>query len=94
MRQLYTGIDPHSNNSHLGIIDQEDKRIYHKKLPNQKDVILSELEPFGKEAVSIAIESTFNWYWIVDCLIDVGYTVHLANPAAMQQISADFDIQD
>jgi transposase len=87
MRQLYTGIDLHSNNSHLGIIDREDKRIYHKKLPNQKDVILSEMEPFRKEMVSVTIESTFNWYWLVDCLIDVGYTVHLANPAAMQQYS-------
>jgi transposase len=87
MRQLYTGIDLHSNNSHLGIIDREDKRIYHKKLPNQKDVILSEMEPFRKEMVSVTIESTFNRYWLVDCLIDVGYTVHLANPAAMQQYS-------
>ena len=87
MRQLYIGIDLHSNNSHLGIIDQKDKRIYHKKLPNQKDVILSEIEPFREEVASITIESTYNWYWIVDCLIDVGYTVHLANPAAMQQYS-------
>lgn len=87
MRQLYTGIDLHSNNSHIGIIDQVDKRVFHKRLPNQEDVVLAELEPFKEEIESITIESTFNWYWIVDCLIDVGYTVHLANPAAMQQYS-------
>jgi len=52
MRQLYTGIDLHSNNSHIGIIDQEDKQILHKRLPNQKDAILAELEPFRKEIVS------------------------------------------
>ena len=57
MRQLYIGIDLHSNNSHLGIIDQEDKRIYHKKLPNQKDVILSELEPFRKEEAKYGVKS-------------------------------------
>jgi len=85
MRQLYTGIDLHSNNSHIGIINQEDKRIFHKRLPNQADVVLAELEPFRKEIVSITIESTFNWYWIVDCLFDVGYTVHMANPTAIQQ---------
>lgn len=85
MRQLYAGMDLHSNNNHLGILDQEDTRIFHKRLPNLEDVILAELEPFRGEIVSIAIESTFNWYWIVDCLIDAGYTVHLANPAAMQQ---------
>ena len=68
MRQLYAGIDLHSNNSHVGIIDQDDKRIFHKRLPNQADVILAELAPFREEVVSIAIESTFNWYWLVDCL--------------------------
>lgn len=35
--------------------------------------------------ISIAVESTFNWYWLVDCLMDNGYKVHLANPSAMQQ---------
>ena len=35
----------------------------------------------------IAIESTFNWYWIVDALMDEGYRVHLANPAAIQKYS-------
>lgn len=85
MRQLYVGIDLHSNNNHVGIIDQEDKRIFHKRLPNQEDVILAELEPYRKEISSITVESTFNWYWIVDCLADIGYKVHLANPSAMQQ---------
>lgn len=85
MRKLYTGIDLHSTNNHIGIIDQDDKHIFHKKLPNQADVILAELEPFKNEVVSIVVESTYNWYWLADCLIEVGYTVHLANPVAMQQ---------
>lgn len=87
MKQLYVGIDLHSNNNHIGILNQKDTRIFHKRLPNQEDVVLAELEPFRDEIVSIAIESTYNWYWLVDCLIDAGYRVHLANPAAMQQYS-------
>jgi transposase len=31
------------------------------------------------------VESTYNWYWLVDGLMEAGYRVHLANPAAMQQ---------
>lgn len=85
MRQLYAGIDLHSTNNHIGILDQEDKRIFHKRLPNQADVILAELEPFREELKSVAIESTYNWYWLADSLIELGYNVHLANPAAMQQ---------
>ena len=87
MRQLYAGIDLHSNNNHIGILDKKDIRLYHKRLPNQHDVILAELEPFKQDIVSISIESTFNWYWLVDCLKEAGYNVHLANPAAMQQYS-------
>jgi len=33
------------------------------------------------------VESTFNWYWLVDGLQAADYPVHLANPAAMVQYS-------
>ena len=29
----------------------------------------------------------YNWYWLVDGLMEAGYRVHRANPAAMQQYS-------
>jgi transposase len=83
--KLYAGIDLHSNNSFLGIIDEEDKRLYKKRLPNQADVILAELEPYRNDLVGIVVESTFNWYWLVDILMDNGYKVHLANPAGIQK---------
>jgi hypothetical protein len=34
--------------------------------------------PFGKD-VHIAIESTMNWYWIVDGLKEAGYDVRLTH---------------
>lgn len=58
MRQLYTGVNLYSNNSHVGIVDQEDKRIFHKRLPNHADVVVTELEPFRNEIISVTIEST------------------------------------
>lgn len=85
MNTLYSGIDLHSNNSHLAILNKDDKRIFHKKLPNMADVLLAELEPYKADLSVIVVESTFNWYWLVDCLMDQGYKVLLANPAAMQQ---------
>jgi transposase len=33
----------------------------------------------------VVVESTFNWYWLVDGLMEAGYRVHLANTAAIQQ---------
>ncbi|MDO9350507.1 MAG: hypothetical protein Q7U55_04635, partial [Deltaproteobacteria bacterium] len=45
------------------------------------------LKPFKEEIVGIVVESTYNWYWLVDGLMEEGYKVHLANPAAIQQYS-------
>jgi transposase len=85
MKKLYAGIDLHANNNHIGILDQEDKRIFHKQLPNMPDVILSELEPFKPDLTGVVVESTFNWYWLVDLLMDNGFKVHLANPSGIQK---------
>ena len=85
MKKLYAGIDLHSNNFYLGIIDQNDQKIFQKRLPNIQDLILAELKPFKDKIAGIVVESTFNWYWLVDCLMDAGYKVHLANPAGIQK---------
>jgi transposase len=84
-KQLFGAFDLHSNNNHLAIIDGEDNRIYRRKLPNQPDVILAELEPYKGHIAGIVVESTFNWYWLVDLLMDEGYQMHLANPAGIQK---------
>jgi transposase len=81
----YVGVDLHSNNAYYGIIDQNDERIFQKKLPNDLPLVLSALEPFRKDVEGIVIESTYNWYWLADGLIEAGYNVRLANPAAIKQ---------
>lgn len=83
--KLYAGVDLHSNNNYLGIIDQKDKRVYKKKLPNELSKVLEELEPYREEMEGVVVESTFNWYWLVDGLMGNGYKVHLANPCAIKQ---------
>jgi transposase len=83
--KLYGGIDLHSNNSYIGIVNEENRAVYKNRCPNDLRSILSALEPFKNELEALAVESTFNWYWLVDGLMDVGYPVHLANPAAMKE---------
>ena len=83
--KLYAGIDLHSSNNYLGIIDEEDKRIYRQKLSNDLREVLSALEPFKEEIEGVVVESTFNWYWLVDGLMEDGYRAHLANPSAIKQ---------
>ena len=83
--KLYCGIDLHSNNSVVVLIDDEDRVVYEKRLPNSLDTILFELSRYKKKLSGVVVESTFNWYWLVDGLQDGGYEVHLANTAAIKQ---------
>jgi transposase len=85
--KLYTGFDLHSNNSYVAIIDEEGKRIFKKKLPNDPAVIRQTLRPLKGDIEGIVVESTYNWYWLVDLLKEEGYRVHLANPSKIQQYS-------
>ena len=83
---LYAGMDLHSSNTYLGIMDDKFKRVFKKKLRNDLSLILGTLEPFREQLAGIVVESTYNWYWLVDGLMDGGYGgVHLANPSAIKQ---------
>lgn len=83
--KTYAGIDLHSSNNFIGIIDEKDKRLYKKRLPNRMEDVLMALSPFKDTLQGIVVESTYNWYWVVDGLQAQGYKVHLANPSAMKQ---------
>ena len=84
--QLYAGLDLHSRNTYIGIMDKEFKRVFNKRVTNSLPLILTTLEPFQDQLKGIVVESTFNWYWLIDGLMGAGYQcVHLANPSAMKQ---------
>ena len=85
--KLYGGIDLHSNNCVVVILDDTGKAVFQKRLNNSIGLILEALLPFQKQLDGLVVESTFNWYWLVDDLMDAGFTLHLANTAAIQQYS-------
>jgi transposase len=91
---LYAGVDLHSDNGFYGIIDDERRRVYQKRLPNNLEVVLDDLEPFKDEIGAIAVESTYNWYWLADGLMEHGYNVKLANPSAIDQYDGLKDVND
>jgi transposase len=82
---LYCGIDLHAKSSFLAIVDEQRKRIFKRNVPNDRATVRGFLAPYKSELAGIVVESTFNWYWLVDALMDDGYTVHLANPCAIKQ---------
>jgi transposase len=83
----YGGIDLHSNNNRIGIIDELGKVLYQRTVPNDLIAVRKVLDPFRAELKGIVVESTYNWYWLVDGLRESGYCVHLANTTASQQYS-------
>ncbi len=83
--KLYAGIDLHANNSYLAVIDETDELVLGKRYRNDLGLISKALEPYREEVQGIAVESTFNWYWLVDGLEAEGYRMHLVNTLAAQQ---------
>ena len=84
--QLYAGLDLHSRNTYIGIMDKEFNRVFGKRVPNNLPLILKTLGPLQDQLQGLVVESTYNWYWLVDGLMDAGYRdIHLANPSAIRQ---------
>jgi len=71
----------------VAVSDENDRVVYRQRLPNEAQVILGALAPYREEIQGLVVESTYNWYWLVDALMDAGYRVHLANTAAIVQYS-------
>ena len=85
--KLYCGIDLHANNSLVSITNEDDRVVFERRLPNDLDLVINVLQPYGDEIVAIVVESTYNWYWLVDGLMDAGFDVRLANTVAIKQYS-------
>jgi transposase len=81
------GLDLHSNNVMIGVINQDGKRVAHRKLDCDLKQVVEFLAPLKPQLQSMAVESTFNWYWLVDGLRARGYSIDLANPAKIEQYS-------
>jgi transposase len=80
-------MDLHGNNVVIGVINQDGKRVAHRKVDCDLKQVIKFLQPLKAQLQSAAVESTFNWYWLVDGLRSAGYPIDLANPAKIEQYS-------
>ena len=69
----------------VAIIDDADRVAAQKRLPNDVTKIVGFLARWQDELAGVVVESTYNWYWLVDGLQDAGLHVHLANTTAIKQ---------
>ena len=92
--KVYVGMDLHATNTYVGMVDEENKVLNKQRFRNELPLILAGLDPFKKDIEGVVVESTFNWYWLVDGLMDQGYRVHLANVSAIKQYEGLKQIDD
>ena len=81
----YSGIDLHSKNSVVTVTDDADRVVAEKRLPNEISKIVAFLLPWRDELAGVVVESTYNWYWLVDGLQEAGFEVKLANTGAIKK---------
>ncbi|HQU78532.1 MAG TPA: IS110 family transposase [Azonexus sp.] len=81
----YSGIDLHSNNSVVTVMDDNDRVVAEKRLPNDLAKIIGFLSPWREELTGVVVESTYNWYWLVDGLQEAGFVVKRANTGAIKK---------
>jgi transposase len=81
----YAAIDLHCNQCTLVMIDDEDRQVMRERLPNNLEMILYQLSPYAGQLYGLAVESTFNWYWLVDGLNEAGYRVELVQTSQVKK---------
>jgi transposase len=77
-------MDLHGRNVLCSLTDENDKVVAEKRLKTELTEVLQFLEPHRDSIAQIVIESTYNWYWLVDGLQEANYGVSLANPNAVK----------
>lgn len=83
---FYCGIDLSARESHLCVVDDNLSVHLQQKAANELHSIAQLLDPF-KPHLKIVVESTFNWYWLVDGLHQLGFDVCLAHTLGLSLIT-------
>src|SRR6478609_11222254 len=82
MDRQYVGIDFHRRRSVIVRMSHDGERLGLHRIVNDPFELSNVIARCGDEP-EVVIEATYGWYWAVDLLQDLGATVHLANPRAL-----------
>lgn len=78
-QSYYIGIDLHKRYSHITVVDTLGSIVNKKRLENN-DVDIQKYFSQWPKKTAVAIEATYNWYWLVDLLQGMGFDVCLSHP--------------
>ena len=74
---LYCGIDLHANNCVISVLDEQDKVQMERRVGNELSLVTEALASYRAELAGCVVESTYNWYWLVDGLMEAGLRVSI-----------------
>jgi len=84
--QFYCGIDLHATKMYVCIVDAQGETVVHKNIKANREAFDKLFTPFINEDIVVAVESTFNWYWLADHCQDKGLAFVLGHALAMKAI--------
>jgi transposase len=82
MEREYVGIDFHRRRSVVVRVSAAGERLSVVRVDNDPVALAAAVTEAGPRP-EVVIEATYGWYWVVDLLQELGATVHLANPKAL-----------
>ena len=84
--RFYCGLDLSARTCQVCVVDENMKVFVQQKVRNELFLIIRLIEPY-KETLEIVVESTLNWYWLVDGLEEAGYRICLAHTLGLYMIT-------
>lgn len=83
--KFYCGIDLHTKNMYLCILDDTAEIQLHRNIKTDRNVFLKAIEPYRDDLV-VAVECMFTWYWIADLCAQEGIAFVLGHALYMKAI--------
>jgi len=84
---LYVGLDFHKYFSFVTVMDGQGGILKRAKLHNHPDTLLCFFGQFSEEVI-VAVEATWNWYWLQELFEDHGIPMKLVHPQRAKAIAS------
>ena len=84
---VYVGLDLHKYFSFVTVMDAQGAIVKRAKLENHPDILLSFFSKLPDEVI-VAVEATWNWYWLQELFEDHGIPMKLVHPLRARAIAS------
>ena len=82
------GIDLHAHTMAVCIMDKNGKVLVRQSIKCEIEPLMNILKPYHK-SITVGVESTFNWYWLLDGLKRYNIPCHLGHALYIKRMSGN-----